>query len=114
MKELYSSNCWDLKIKNTIEDAQLRKLILKIYLSTLTLFFGSSLFGQSAPALLDKKINLEDVKIKGEVNQGQNLLGRRTQLNLDSRIKIPTNFRREILENLDTELNGISQLDSKK
>lgn len=87
---------------------------MAIYLTLFWLFLvqGGLSHAQEA-AGFGKKVNLDDVKIRGEVNKGQGMLSRRTRMNLDSRIKIPTNFRKAIIENLDPELAGVSKLDSK-
>lgn len=90
-------------------------LQLKIFsFFTFFLIINQGIYGQSGLGNGNKKINLDDVKIKGEVNQGQNLMSRKTHLNLDSRITIPTNFRNAILENLDPELYGLTPSEQKK
>lgn len=85
--------------------------------------FDGKLFAQEAAqeivqatetSVFKKKINLEDVSIKGEVNKGGNLLSKRSKVNLDERIKIPRDFNKAILEHLDPALDGISTLDTKK
>lgn len=87
--------------------------LLNLSLVILILRTSPFAFSQNNTEGFGKKINLDDVKIKGEVNQGQSMLNRRTRMNLDSRIKIPTNFRKAILENLEPELEGISKLNGK-
>ena len=87
---------------------------IKVLFSCFILGFSQLIKAQDASVGFQKKINLEDVNIKGEVNKGGNLLSQRSKMNLDERIKVPKNFRKAILENLDSELDGIAGIDEKK
>ncbi len=46
------------------------------------------------------KVNLEDVKIKGQSNLAKGMMANRDRMSLESRIKKRKNFREDILEHL--------------
>lgn len=90
----------------------LKHLYLSPFVFLIFIAFGHLSKAQDANLNSGKKVNLDDIKIKGEVNKGQFFSKRKNRINLDSRIKIPKNFHNAIVENLDPELNGISKLES--
>ena len=79
----------------------------------ITFFWFEVASTQKKSDSLPQKIDLEDVKIRGESNKAGNLLNQRNKTNLDDRIKIPKDFRSAIIENLPENLNGISDLEPK-
>ncbi|HPI39949.1 MAG TPA: hypothetical protein PLJ21_04045 [Pseudobdellovibrionaceae bacterium] len=58
------------------------------------------LTAQDSAPTLKGKVNLEDINIQGQSNSDQGLFNNRDRMNLDSRIKMKSDFRQEILENL--------------
>lgn len=66
----------------------------------LRIFFAILLVSLGSGAQTNKKLSLEDVKIKGDANKDSINLSNRSKLDLSGRIKIRTDFRTEILEHL--------------
>ena len=50
------------------------------------------------------RVDLEDVKIKGEANKNSVSFTRRSKHDLNDRIKLRRDFNKEILENLPPEM----------
>lgn len=77
---------------------RLSSLVMLMLLTT-----GSLVFAQGAPAAaastINKKLNLEDITVKGELLSDDRMnFVRRQREELKNRIKFRTNFRSEILQ----------------
>lgn len=69
--------------------------LISITLLILTLSHQSLAQSFGAP-----KVNLDDIKIKGDANTDSSNFSNRSRHSLGDRIKLRTNFRKEVLENL--------------
>ena len=73
--------------------------MFKVLLTFSTFVFSISSFAQSNAAGVNKKLNLEDIAIKGELLSDDRMnFVRRQREELKNRVKFRTNFRPEILQ----------------
>lgn len=71
---------------------------IKIYIMALGIIISSSAIGQQ-DGVVNKKLNLEDITVKGELlNEDRMNFVRRQREELKNRVKFRTNFRPEILQ----------------
>lgn len=81
---------------------------MRRFLSLVTLLFLSQISIAQKPAATggQKKVNLDDIQIKGETqNKGLSVLARQKN-SLDGRITLRTNFKTEIISEIPAYLNG--------
>lgn len=70
---------------------------------TLLLSTTSAIAQMTGP--LGNRVDLDDVSIKGEANKGGINFGNRSRHSLNDRIKLRTDFNKEVLENLPSDFN---------
>lgn len=83
--------------KNILGRRKLKAGALSVLSFTITLI-GSAVVAQKE--IRSAKVNLEDVKIKGEVNNEKFLISNRERYSMNRRIKLRTEFRNQIYGNV--------------
>ncbi len=78
---------------------------MKIFYFFAILMISSGVFAQDSTKI-NKRVDLEDVKIKGEANKGNVSFSNRSRHSLNDRVKLRKDFNKEILENLPEEFNS--------